>query len=955
MKSACVRRIAKSSPPLLAMVAGLICVPVCAQTDLSLAPEADNSQPSALAEVVVTGTHITTSGYQAPTPVTSASVEDLTKAAPTDIADALNKLPQFVGSSSPGTGSGTFANTPNHGNLLNLRGLGPIRTLVLLDGVRLPPTNYQGTVDVDILPQLLVKRVDVVTAGASSAYGSDAVAGVVNYVLDTQFSGVKATVQRGISWQNDDGGYRASLAGGTRFAERFHALVGLDYYQNSGYLQQDRPYLDNQAQAVGSVVGTAAPAGTAANPLIFEPGLRYNLATFGGLATSGPFADTNFVAPGQYRPAIHGAPTGTTGFYQGGDYYYGPGFQSATAGLRNATGLGRLSYDVTDEITAHLQTIVAQSKLNYQGLPDLVLAQPIYSGNAFLPAALQAQLTASGTPFFKLNKEMSEMGPLVTNERLTNYDIFAGIDGTHGRLKWSVNYTHGDSQHDVAQGNLLEYTKFAAAIDAVADPATGNIVCRPTLDPNPTISARYAGCVPFDLFGLGASSAAAQRYVTGTSTYHAHNVMNDVTATVSADVASLPAGAVSAAAGVEYRNQSLLVTSNSNPALPVDITGLRGLAPTTTRFYLTNVGASSGQENVKEAFVELAVPVLKNVPLAQSFDLNGAVRFTDYSTSGRVTTWKGGLTWAPIDDLRFRLTRSRDIRAPTLYDLFAGSQSTVGAGFDPQTNLNGTFPERLSGNSHLQPEIGNTLSTGVVFQPTFAPGFALSVDYYQVHITDAIASLTAPQILLDCYQSGGTSPECALIKRASPTTYPYEVDLAGVNVAAIKTRGIDVEGSYSRTLGPGRLTTRLYATYVDQFLTQLATTLPFLEYAGRDAVGAGGVAVVPRLKATGNIQYDIGRVGLFIQEEMIGSMKYNPQLIYAAPTIPPVFYTDATLTYRWQAHGAQVEAFTTVNNLFDKRAPLVNGTTAPGIGLSTIVGLYDTTGRYFNLGVRVAF
>jgi outer membrane receptor protein involved in Fe transport len=915
---------------------------------------------AALETIIVTGSRIQRDGYQAPTPVTVAVADDLLKAAPGNLSEGLNRLPQFIGSAGPNKSNNVFA-TPTHGNILNLRGLGGIRTLVLLDGLRVPATNYLGTVDVNVLPQQLVQRVDVVTAGASSAYGSDAVAGVVNFVLDTKYNGLKGVAQSGISSRGDNGTTRIGLAGGFNVTDRLHALFSYDHYSNKGYLNQDRPYLDDQGQAVGSVVG-GGRAGTAANPYTFVPGVRLSLATFGGVATTGPFANTSFTTPGAYRPLITGTPTGSPGFNVGGDYYYGPGFQQASAPTTNDVGFGRLDYALSDTVSAYTQVLAAQSIVRYNSLPNLLLSFPIYSGNAFLPAPLQAQMTANNTASFNLSKSMREMGPIVAREQVRNIDVMTGLRGKLGGLTWSADYVYGNADHKFSQSNQFEWTKFAAAVDAVVDPATSQIVCRPSLSADAAVRARFAGCVPFNPFGYDASSQAARNYVGGVSTYHARIISHDVTLAVSGDVFDLPAGAVSLAVGAEYRTQKLSLDSNSNPAVLQDLTGLRGLAVNTTRFYLTNTGTARGDVNVKEAFGELAIPLLKNVPLAEALDLNGAVRYTDYSTSGGVATWKVGGTWAPLAGLRFRVTRSRDIRAPTLYDLYAGPQFTQGSALDPHTNISGTFFQRTSGNPNLKPEVAKTWSFGLVLQPKFLPGFAASIDAYAMTLNGAIATLASLQTLQDCEDSGGTAPSCANITRPlpfsdkTPANYPTEVSVVGTNIAVIKTRGIDIDASYRAHIGPGRAAIRLYASYIDKFQTQLSSNQPLINFAGYNAAGAGGVAgAIPKVKGALSLSYDLANVSAFVQENVIGKIKLGPTLVYAEPAVPAQATTDIMLTVRPSVMRGHAEVFFSVTNLFDKKAPLVYGFTAPGIGLSTIQNLYDTTGRQFTAGVRSSF
>jgi len=909
--------------------------------------------------IIVTGSRITRDGYQAPTPVTVATADDLLKASPSNIPEGLNKLPQFVGSSGPNRSANTFA-TPNHGNILNLRGLGGIRTLILFDGVRVSPTTYLGNVDVDVLPQLLTQRVDIVTAGASASYGSDAVAGVVNFVLDTKFTGLKAIAQGGFSSRGDNGTNRFALAGGFDVGDRMHILLSVDHIQSGGYLVGDRPALAQQGIAVGSVPG-GGQIGTTANPLIFLTGARYNLATFGGYAASGPFTNEIFTTPGNHRPANTGTPTGTPGFYIGGDYYYGPDSQSASAASKSDTIFGRISYELTDDITAYAQFLGGQTTVRYNSLPNLLLSPQIFSGNAFLPAVLQDQLTATDTASFSLRKLFDEFGAIPARERTRNYQTIAGLQGKVAGLDWQITYSHGESIFRFRQPNQFENTHLAAALDAVRDPVSGNIVCRPQLSDDPAVRARYADCVPLNPFGYGAASNAARDYVMGESVYRAKTVTNDVTIGLSGDILELPADMISFAVGGEYRDGSLDLISNSNPADPVDITGLRGLAPTATRFYLTNTGTAKGSNTVKEIFGELAIPLLKDTPFAEQLDISGAIRYTDYSTSGGVTTWKLGGSWVPTNGLRFRVTRSRDIRAPTLFDLFAGAQATVSSVIDPHTNVSGSFTQTQSGNPSLRPEVANTLSLGFVLQPAFMRGFALSVDGYKVQIEGAITTLSTLQVLQDCEVSGGTAPSCDLITRPfpfsdhSPANYPTAVRVTGVNIATIDMQGIDFDASYRTEIGAGDLSLRLYATYVDRFRQQLSASQPAIEYAGYTTNGTRVDTPIPRIKGNLSASYDIGVFSVFAQENLIGAMKLGPTQVYAEKSLPAFLTTDLTLTVRPKTNRIKSEVFFTVNNLFDATPPEFFQTTVPGIGLGTLQILYDTTGRQFTAGVRVSF
>ena len=918
--------------------------------------------------VVVTGSRIVENGYKAPTPVTVATAADLAQSSPTSISDGLRKLPQLIGSATPNGQSNVFVSTA-HGNVLNLRGLGPNRTLVLLDGVRVAPTTYTNTVDVDILPQLLIQRVDVVTGGASASYGSDAVAGVVNYILDTKFTGLKGTIQGGLTQQGGGENQRFGIAYGSNLTDRLHLLLSAEYYFNAGYTEKDRPKLNDSGLYVGAVPGSTAAPGTAANPLIPMTNLRANFTAPGGLVTTGPFANTIFDSAGVYHPLVKGTPTGTAIIFGApSDYYTLTDVLSAAGRLRNLNGFGRLSYDLNNDTSVYAQFMGAQSTIRTRTLPnELALpAGTLFSGNAFLPAALQQQLTATNTPSFGFTKIFDEYGPVQTHERINNYDEQIGAKGKVGRFNWNLNFTHGSSTYKFYQDNQFNQPYLYAALDAVVNPANGQIVCAPTLNSNPVIAARYAGCVPFNPLGVNAASPASYAYVTqGASQFRAVNTVNDLSGGISGELFNLPAGPVAVALGGEYHTAALKITSNANPATPPDFTGLRGVS-LASQFFLTNQAVADASEKVEEGYAEVAVPLLKNLPLIQGLNASAAVRLTNYSTTGRATTWKLGGTWQVNDDLTLRLTRSRDIRAPTLYDLFAGTQRAPTFVLDPHTGVNAGFSGISGGNPALLPEVGNTLTGGFVYQASWLRGLSLSVDYYKVTMANAITALTTLALIQDCEASNGTAPSCANITRPLPfsdhsaANAPTAVRSGNINVSRVETAGLDVDVSFKTNLWGGVLTSRAYANYVLNFRTQLTSQQPLIDYAGYNAAGAGGVSGgVPRLKGFLSLDYKIGKVTLFAQENVIGSMKLGPPalLVYTNPHIPGFYTTDLTVTYELPpAWGGKMELFGTATNIFDATPPLVYQTSVPhASGLSTIIALYDTTGRAFVGGVRFKF
>jgi len=943
----------------------------------------------ATADIVVTGTRIVRDGYTAPTPVTVAAVEDLVKSTPSNIPDALNKLPQFQNSLSPGKSAANFSNFPIHGNVLNLRGLGtptnnpkgPLRTLIMMDGVRVAPTTFIGTIDTNVIPNLLVQRVDVVTGGASAAWGSDAVAGVVNFVLDKKFNGIKGVAQAGISQRGNNGNQRLGLAYGTSFAnDRGHLLLSAEYFNNEGMRRRDRAIGRAGLTYVGSVPGCTVPTGSTGsctpggslNPYVAASDVRIAAAAENGkiFATGNPFNNYKIDASGALSPFNNGTTTGTAGVFIGGDGYRIPDSNHTITPFKTYQGFARVDYELADGIDWYAQGVFSRSDLSYSPLANsLVQGNPtltIYQGNPYIPAALAATLPAGGS--FGFNAYWGTTQPSHVKERTDFWQATTGLDAEFGAgWKASLSYTHGQSKHDMDQSGLWDWRKTLAAADVVL--VNGTPTCRVlTL---PTVAAAYAGCKPLNLFSgspVSKASPEGYAYATGTSSYRARFEHDSIVGTISGSLFELPAGPVDVVVGAEYRHQSLKLNSNADPA-QLDTAAERntyfagvadrGLLGSMLYYWLTNVGTADGSLSVKEVFGEVAVPVLRDTPFFNELSLNGAARLTDYSTSGSVKTWKVGATWKPIPDILFRGAYSRDIRAPNLYELFRGDQSGIGIVLDPVTGLNQNASTVSGGNPNLKPEIARTLTLGAVASPSFLPGFSISVDYYRIKLKGAIDSLSSQQILNNCNSFGPNTPECLLITRPTPTSFPSLVRISEANISFLNTSGWDIDMSYRTNLGEdSALGIRLYANYLSSFNTQLYAGQPVIHYAGRNVVGSNPVAY-PRWRGSLSIDYTNGPIGVTLTEQYIGKMKHlnaaAPALSnFVDPSVGAVMYTDLSLRFTVPHSDGNLEFFTTVNNLLDKDPPIIPGTVA-GVNLPTNISVYDVVGRSFTGGVRFKF
>jgi iron complex outermembrane receptor protein len=919
----------------------------------------ETASGNAVDEVVITGSRLVVNGNQAPTPVTVMDTKTLQLSAPSNIPDGLNQLPQFSGSRSDSASSGLTAITPSAGNYLNLRNLGFVRGLILLDGQRVPPTSFEGIVDTNLLPEALVQRVDVVTAGASAAYGSDAVTGVVNFILDKNFNGLKASVQGGISQYGDRNSYRISVAGGTSVLNgRGHLEFSVEHYDADGVKDQSsRPNYSDQPIAFGN--GTTVPFRTEYNARIAN-------STFGGLILSGPLINMKFEPNGSLSKFNAGSVTPVLNLALGGDGALLLG-ASLVGALRTDQVFVRGSYDITDNITGFLQGSFGESRTRYDhiGVDSRFGNITIFSGNAYLQPQIQQVLTATNTPSFTFSRTFLESGEKVVDILNDDMNVFAGLEGKlPGDWSWRATYAGGESIMRAEHTRNPDNTKLTAATDAVKD-SSGNIVCRVTIT-NPGV---FPGCVPINLFGVGAPSAAALAYIYGAnSQYQARNEINDFAVDFRGTVMQLPAGPLLAATGVEYRNASLKMTSNADPATPLVTTGLRGFASGQGLYGNTNQGATDGKNNVTEGFLELQVPVLKDLPFVDSFDLNAAGRVTNYSTSGRVETWKLGFSYAPISDLRFRGTLSQDIRAPTLQELFAGQQLHGQTFNDPHTNLSGDIATINSGNPDLKPEIGRTKTIGFVYQPSWLSGFTASVDYFDIDIKNAITTETVQQIAQDCEDSNGTGPSCALIVRPNPfsdrsaANRIQQIIIAPLNLAENYTHGIDVDAGYRFPLSKiweandGVISLRALFNYTPSNKLLQKVGLAPIQQAGLGGVANTGTGN-PIYRGAYSANYEKGPWTVNVQERYIGSIKRSllPNMVYVDNVIPAVWYTNLAVAYKFKVGGHDLEAFANINNLFNKDAPLVPSTTLPGIRYSTAAYLYDVIGRYYTGGLRMRF
>jgi iron complex outermembrane receptor protein len=961
---------------------------------------AASAQPAAETEAVtVTGSRIA-NGSGMPTPVTVMSADQLMIATPTSIPEALAQLPMFaptLGTTSHTEPNGRGFGTPT--NNLNLHGLGTIRTLILMDGNRVPGTFYDTTVNVDMLPQMLVQRVDVVTGGASAVYGSDAVAGVVNYVLDHKFMGFKAQVQGGISTYGDAETARIGFAAGFNVLDKGHFEVSAEYFSRDSVNDATaRPYGDpaHSCQTTGSSTSST-------NPQVLSCNIRQaNVSPF-GLITSGPKKGLQFSADGKAIIAFDpGTTTGTGNANQGGD---GGVLHNQTliSADHNGQVYGRFDYDFSDRLSfyADARYGAAYTSGASQGYTNTDAAYPIwlYSGNPFFTAAQQAALFPTGTTSVDIGRFNNDLGRQLNVKQATNTEaVSAGLKGaTFGDFTWDMHYTHGQNAVTLTTINNMNTSRFFAAIDAVVDPATGNTVCRASI----VTPGAFPGCQPLNVLGQNNSTTAAQQYVFGNTGWQAKNKMDDFAANLTGTLYQGWAGPIKTAVGMEYRHQALKVITSEPNGVTFNPQNLRlGAAGNSlpTSFPSSNLAwfkevqsGAVGAEDITEADIELDVPLLKDLPFAQLVSLNGAYRYTAYSTNGLVgqgsvsstfsaNTYKLGLEWSVNDDVRLRASTSRDMRAPTLWDLYQQrvitSSGITDASFcDPAapagancvgTNQNGPVNTVGGGNPGLKPEVSNNNTIGVVFTPGFVPGLTASIDYYHVKIGNAISTIggnsqAAYQL---CLESNLTSPYCNLITRPlgytnqTAANFPTQIISLNQNVAMNSRGGFDTEIDYVSDLSSwsdmkGFMNFRLFWNHQEVSGTVSVASLPGAQYA--NAVNTAGT---PRDRANISLGYSYEGFSATVTEQYIAqqnwfgtTLPWTPRFVKDGP-IPAYYLTGLAMTYDLKVEEQPVTLFLNINNLFDNNGPITGGFQgSPGFLYPTPT-YADIIGRYFTLGVR---
>ncbi|GGD01643.1 TonB-dependent receptor plug domain-containing protein [Aquisalinus flavus] len=892
---------------ILAGLSAMMLAPAAAQDDEDSSQQAEDAQSDV---IVVTGSRIRRPDYDFSNPVTSIDEGTIERSGATNMTDFVQEVPALVSS----IDSEDYANTADQAgvglNLLDLRNLGTNRTLVLVDGRR-HVGSEPGTaaVDINTIPVGLIERIEVLTGGASAVYGADGVTGVVNFILKDNYEGFSARAQTGTSQQGGGDNTFISMVGGKNFMDgRLNITGALEMSQTNSVDQSDRRYSQfGRREILISNPDEPSTFGGANDPdildNIFATGVTYiDTSPVGGVYTDPDFGDSlagnDFTGNGD--PWQDGVSAG--GFLAvGGDGSLLDGFvDQLLPELDRYTAYGSFDYELTPSMNLF-------GDLKYVNTTTQFIAQPTFDyflevpfDNPFIPDPILADAMPTGGPFgadtVYVARDNFDLGNTGRDIERETWRSVIGLDGAFwDNWFYEASYTYGQTKETSEYFNDRQADRFAAAIDAVRDPSTGEIVCRSDLDPTAIPSGNLdddslwgttftpganSGCVPADIFGADISAEAAA-WINTTTVSDATIEQQVWNAFVTGDSSrwfELPAGPVGVVFGVEYREES--AANNAAPieeesaALGYDITW-SGQGTDTV-----------GEFDVFEYFAEVDIPLVRDVRFIQELRLDAAYRGSDYSTTGRSETWKVGGIWQVNDFIRFRGTTAQAVRAPNINELFLPQSQTFSLladpctvvnldepedpevealrlqnctadlGFDPEAtgfnpNVSSAIEGRVGGNPDLDVETAMTDTYGFVLQPSFIENLTISLDYYDIELEDAIQFFDAQTIVDKCYDLPRPNQFCPLVTRDTAG----DGRLSGfqqfaVNVASYTTSGYDLSVRYSLDPQEVGLTERNIGQFDFGLIGNKLNDLTFVELEDAPTDQQVGDAGAPEYQAT---------------------------------------------------------------------------------------------------------
>ena len=938
------------------------------------------------ADIVVTGTLVSNPNLQTSSPINVVSESELQLRNITNAEQVLRDLP----GAAPGIGSAT-----NNGNggyaTVNLRGLGSQRNVVLLDGNRMVTADQSGTVDLNNIPVALLQRTEVLTGGASTTYGADAVSGVVNFITRKDFAGVQANVSNSITERGDGNIFMADLTIGANFDDgRGNAVLSLGYQEADAVYQGAR---DISVFEVGGVSGRAA----------------------GSSATSVPTT----IAIGGTRNQLNAAGTLLVPEYAGFNFNPYNIFQTP---FKRYNIFAAANYEVSDTVEVYTRGVFSKNQVSTIIAPSGIFGEQltIPGANPYLPAGVRDQLCTSAgialgatcnnnsaIPLAEVYRRTVEIGPRISDYTTTFFDYRAGakINFTE-TMALDVSGAYGESDLVQIQSGYVLRSRVQQALNA-----TSTTACNVTT----------GGCVPLNLFGpAGSISPAQAAFLNGSSTITIKNKLSQARAVLSGDFGtSSPwaSEAIGFALGAEHRQYEYQRLPDNFAAVPGELGGAGGA-----------VLPFSGGYEVQEVYGELIAPIAADQPFFRSLTLEAGVRHSWYSVAAAnnpkfdATTYKVGGTWEPVQGLKIRGDYQRAVRAPNVDELFrpVATQLTNLAvdpcqGTRPVGNANltavclaqgapavGAIPQPTSGqinftgggNPQIRPEKADTFTVGAILEPRgFIPGLTVSVDYYNIKITDAITRQTPDDALSACFGTNpatvgagaATSTACTIIRRnpatgslsGSPAT-TFGLALPLTNLGRLETDGIDLTANYRRDFGAVGLNLNFVGNWTNNLKFRASPTALNRQCVGYFSVNCSpsNGQILPEFSFQQRTTLSFGPADVSLLWRYIHPVDYEPGLtpifsgtitgVGPAATSPLVgrvenfnhinayHYFDLATRF---AVTDNFEFVVTAQNLFDKEPPVTGssvGATGANSG-NTFPATYDVLGRRYSISARVRF
>jgi outer membrane receptor protein involved in Fe transport len=945
---------------------------------LALAPFATAQQPQQeIDEVVVTGSRLIRSDLSAPSPTTVINEEAIALSGDATVERVLNELPQMS------AGNNSSVNSAGGSGVLtaNLRGLGQTRTLTLVNGRRFIPANGAGSVDLSTIPTALIERVDVITGGASAVYGSDAIAGAVNFRMRQDFEGFTFSSQYGQTGSSD---------GATTL---FDALFGTNVGEDRGnitlfasYAKRDPVFMEDRDFSRVPLNATLGPSGSGNIPggRVSLSGAQLaglNVGQGPGVIPVGPegcSTPVNSIRFAEDGAVMRHCDPETLYNYAAGNYLLRPLERWQISGLAR--------YDITDSVETYvdLHYALAQNEfqqaadslsivtgtnsyfevLNYATNPVLTqdvrdlfinnpqIFDPTGTGNARIPGGIARRVNELGLRNFAFERDT--IGSTVGLR-----GDFAVGDHT---WQWDVFGQYHRSQTDENVQNTMSPARMSLGLNSTTNSA-GQVVC----------VTQVLGCVPVNPFGYDSISPAAAAFISPARSSADLFERTVGGASLAGEFLSLPAGPISAAIGVEYR-------SDSYEFMP-------GATDLAREYGSASRGITAGRYDVSEVFGEVRVPLLSEKPFAEVLAIEGAVRYSDYSNFGGTNTWRAGLEWGPTEWLRFRGAYNVAIRAPAINELYAPITEGFSPGNDPCAAIRNPteaqkdfcvqqgvpaaerdsfvqaalgFSQLSGGNPALIEETSETMTAGFVLKLPFIERFNIAVDYFDIEVEDAVSTMNAQTTLDVCYQLlDANSEPCRAITRLDNNGQIFQVRASNSNIGLLTVSGVDLALDYTFGLPQGmaiggdaaEMALVLQTSWLFERESQIigATPIDCAGFFGScTAQGAGGS---PDFKALFLASFDSGPLMLRGQVRYMGGLQPLPAIAATTPVVADaVTYVDFSGTYTFND---TLEIYAGVDNAFDEDPPLL--TSSWGGDANTDVTLYDVLGRRYFMGLRVHF